>query len=57
MHEAGGPPPDGKPVRYLFLDCGPVVDCLVLDEVSWIRYALGLWFVSPAVPALPTVQP
>lgn len=38
-----------------FLDCGPVVDCIVLDEVSWISYALGLWFVKPAVAAFPTV--
>jgi hypothetical protein len=53
----GGPPPDGKPVRYLFLDCGPVVDCIVLDEVSWISYALGLWFVKPAVATFPTVGP
>ena len=50
----GGPPPDGKPVRYLFLDCGPVVDCIVLDEVSWISYALGLWFVKPAVATFPS---
>ena len=53
----GGPPPDGKPVRYLLLDCGPVVDCTVLDEVSWISYALGLWFVQPVVAAFPTVGP
>ena len=45
---------EGKPVRYLFLDCGPVVDCIVLDEVSWISYASGLWFVKPAVAAFPT---
>ena len=50
----GSPPPDGKPVRYLFLDCGPVVDCIVLDEVTWISYALGLWFVKPAVATFPS---
>jgi len=52
----GGPPPDGRDVRYLYLRCGPVIDCLVLDDIAWIRYGLGLWFVEPPAAAFPEVR-
>jgi hypothetical protein len=50
----GGLPPDGREIRYLFLSCVPEVGCMILDEVSWIRYGLGLWFVEPPVAAFPS---
>jgi hypothetical protein len=53
---AGGQPPDGRSVRYLHVRCGPIVECLVVNEVSRAKYWLGLWFVEPAVAGFPTVR-
>lgn len=52
----GGAPPDGRSVRYLYLTCGPVIDCVVLDDVAWWRYGLGLWFVDPPLGTFPEVR-
>jgi len=53
---AGGPPPDGRGVRYLHVSCGPIVDCVVLDDVGWWRYGLGLWFVDPPIATFPEIR-
>jgi len=52
----GGPPPDGRSVRYLYMTCGPIVDCVVLDDVGWWRYGLGLWFVNPPAAIFPEIR-
>jgi len=38
----GGTPPDGRDIRYPFMTCVAVIDCVVLDDIFSNRYGLGL---------------